>query len=92
MATKIFNGDSIRVDQTREEIQEHQTGSSDTESLEQRNEREILERPNQVTQDAQPGIQKAEATALVWSSKALYSTYAWYVNKDKMLQEKYNAN
>jgi hypothetical protein len=29
-----------------------------------------------VTEDAQPGVQKAEAVALVWSKKAAFGTYA----------------
>jgi hypothetical protein len=51
--------------------------ASDTVSLEEKNEREIIEHPNEITQDAQIGVQKAEATALVWSKTALYATYAW---------------
>ncbi|KAJ5711109.1 Major facilitator coppper-regulated transporter crmC [Penicillium malachiteum] len=51
--------------------------NADTQSLEERNEREVLEHPDQITHDAQAGVQKAEATALVWSKKGLYSTYAW---------------
>ncbi|GFF46725.1 siderophore iron transporter mirB [Aspergillus lentulus] len=50
---------------------------SDTVSLEEKNERKIIEHPNEITQDAQIGVQKAEATALVWSKTALYATYAW---------------
>lgn len=52
--------------------------TSDTLSLEARNEREIEQHPDQVTSDAQLGIQKAEAVALVWPKKATYVTYAWY--------------
>ncbi|KAH8702400.1 siderophore iron transporter [Talaromyces proteolyticus] len=55
---------------------EHQA-NIDTQSLEERNEREILEHPNEISQEAQVGVQKAEATALVWSRPALYATYAW---------------
>lgn len=51
--------------------------ASDTLSLEGKNEREIIKHPNEITQDAQIGVQKAEATALVWSKTALYATYAW---------------
>lgn len=51
--------------------------NGDTQSLEERNERELLEHPDEVTQEAQVGVQKAEATALVWSKTALYATYAW---------------
>ncbi|GKZ20201.1 siderochrome iron transporter 2 [Aspergillus brasiliensis] len=46
-------------------------------SLEAQNEKEIETHPDQVTQDAQLGVQKAEAAALVWSKKAVYATYAW---------------
>ena len=46
-------------------------------SLEQRNEEEILQHPKEVTQNAQIGVQKAEATALVWSKTAVRAIYAW---------------
>lgn len=46
-------------------------------SLEARDDRENRAHPDQVTQDAQLGQQKAEAMALVWSKKALVATYAW---------------
>lgn len=46
-------------------------------SLEERDDRENRAHPDQVTQDAQLGQQKAEAMALVWSKKALIATYAW---------------
>lgn len=55
--------------------------NADDQSLEQRGEREVLEHPDEITHHAQAGIQKAEATALVWSRKALYGTYAWYVSR-----------
>ena len=50
---------------------------SDSLSLEARNEKEVQQRPDQVTAGAQIGQQKAEAAALVWSKKAVYATYAW---------------
>ncbi len=46
-------------------------------SLEEKNEKEIREHPNTITAFAQPGVQKAEAVALVWSRPALYTAYAW---------------
>jgi hypothetical protein len=52
--------------------------TSDTLSLEARNQREIEQHPDQVTADAQAGIRKAEAVALVWPKNATYLTYAWY--------------
>ncbi|KAJ5885206.1 hypothetical protein N7495_009716 [Penicillium taxi] len=51
--------------------------NSETQSLEERNEREVLENPLEVTRDAQIGVQKAEAMALVWSKSALYTISAW---------------
>ncbi|KAJ5642943.1 uncharacterized protein N7484_005450 [Penicillium longicatenatum] len=51
--------------------------NSDTQSLEERNERQVQDHPDEITHDAQIGVQKAEATALVWSRTALYAVYAW---------------
>lgn len=42
-----------------------------------RNEKEVEQNPDKVTQDAHLGVQKAEAAALVWSKPAVYATYAW---------------
>jgi hypothetical protein len=56
--------------------------NADDKSLGQRDEREVREHPDKVTHHAQAGIQKAEATALVWSRRALYGTYAWYVSQN----------
>lgn len=55
----------------------HDGSDSDTLSLEARNEKEVQQHPDQVTADAQQGIQKAEAAALVWTKPALYCTFAW---------------
>lgn len=70
-------------DKTKDDVNIHTAtpearANADAQSLEERDEREVLEHPDQITHDAQAGVQKAEATALVWSRKALYSTYAWY--------------
>lgn len=46
-------------------------------SLEARNEAEIEAHPDVTTEKAHIGVQKAEATALVWSKPALYATFAW---------------
>jgi hypothetical protein len=51
--------------------------TSDTLSLEARNEREIELNPDQVTADAHIGVQKAEAAALVWGKPALIFIYLW---------------
>lgn len=39
--------------------------------------KEIEAHPGQVTEGATPGVQKAEAAALVWPKKAVYAIYAW---------------
>ncbi|KAM5360907.1 hypothetical protein ACJA88_014665 [Fusarium oxysporum] len=51
--------------------------SADSLDLLQRNEQEVIQNGAHVTADAQIGIQKAEAAALVWSKKTVYITYAW---------------
>lgn len=45
--------------------------------LADRNEKDILAHPDEITLGALPGVQKAEAAALVWSQKAVYCLYAW---------------
>jgi hypothetical protein len=66
-------------DAVHETSKEHNTPDtdSDTLSLEARNEKEIQLNPDQVTKDAQMGVQKAEAVALVWPKSAVYATYGW---------------
>ncbi len=56
---------------------------SDTMSLEAKNEKEIELNPNEVTAEAQLGIQKAEAAALTWSKPVVYATYIWYVRSSQ---------
>ncbi|KAF5964529.1 siderochrome-iron transporter [Fusarium coicis] len=51
--------------------------SADSLDLLHRNEQEVIQNGDHVTADAQIGIQKAEAAALVWSKKTVYVTYAW---------------
>lgn len=51
--------------------------SNDRSSLEARAESEIELHPDKVTEGADPGVQKAEAAALVWSKTALICIYAW---------------
>ncbi|CAK7274857.1 hypothetical protein SEPCBS57363_006378 [Sporothrix epigloea] len=43
----------------------------------EKNEKEIDEHPDTVTKDAQAGIRKAEAAALLWSKPVLYCIFAW---------------
>ncbi|KAJ6084665.1 MFS general substrate transporter [Penicillium sp. IBT 16267x] len=45
-------------------------------SLEGSNQK-VESNPDEVTKEAQLGVQKAEAAALVWSKKAVYMIYAW---------------
>ncbi|CAJ2508333.1 Uu.00g133590.m01.CDS01 [Anthostomella pinea] len=46
-------------------------------SLEARNEQEVQAHPDQVTQNADIGVQKAEAAAIVWGKKTVWATLAW---------------
>ncbi|KAJ5247672.1 hypothetical protein N7468_002655 [Penicillium chermesinum] len=48
-----------------------------TGSLEWRDEKELNEHPDSVNEKAEDGLKKAEASALVWSKKVVYSIYAW---------------
>lgn len=61
--------------------QESAPGSdSDDRSLEAKEEAEVQRHPNQITQNAELGVQKAEAAALVWTKTSLYLTFAWSVD------------
>lgn len=63
-----------------QDIPENPTSGSEgvrRNSLEVRNEKSIEQHPDEVSNDAYEGVQKAEAAALVWSKKAVYGTYAW---------------
>jgi antitoxin component of MazEF toxin-antitoxin module len=57
--------------------QDLSASDSDTLSLEAQNEKEIHAHPDEITENADLGVKKAEAAALVWSKKAVYATYAW---------------
>ncbi len=46
-------------------------------SIEAREDLEVRKHANEVTADAQLGVQKAEAAALVWSRPAMIGTYFW---------------
>lgn len=54
-----------------------QDGESSDLSLFARNEKEVEQNPDQITQNAHLGVQKAEATTLVWPKQAVYASYAW---------------
>lgn len=80
------NNTSVTSDLVVTEDQQHTEKSppqnpdsdpNDRSSLEARAEREIELHPDQVTEGAELGVQKAEAAALVWSKKALIGIYAW---------------
>ena len=45
-------------------------------TVEELNEKEVLEHPDEVTEVAQLGVKKAEGIALVWNKKTLFATYA----------------
>ncbi|KAF2720001.1 putative siderochrome-iron transporter [Polychaeton citri CBS 116435] len=53
------------------------SSDSDTLSLEAQNAKEVQEHPDEISKNADLGVQKAEAVALVWSRKAVIATYAW---------------
>ncbi|KGO74360.1 Major facilitator superfamily domain, general substrate transporter [Penicillium italicum] len=76
MTATNFGGEPKEATNIQITSREHQS-NGDTQSLEERNEKKLLEQPDVVTEDAQIGVQKAEAAALVWSKTALYLTYAW---------------
>ncbi|KAM0716118.1 hypothetical protein Q7P37_008632 [Cladosporium fusiforme] len=73
--------DAEKADQapniTADAESKYESDSTDTQSLEARNEKEIQQHPDQVTADAHVGVQKAEAAALVWGKPALVLTYFW---------------
>lgn len=50
--------------------------STDADELARANQ-EAEVHPDEVTKEAQFGLQKAEAVTLVWGKKAVYATYAW---------------
>lgn len=71
------NVDHPTVSDEKKSADLSESDSDDNLSLEARNEKEIRLHPDSITADAQPGVQKAEAAALVWSKPALYTAYAW---------------
>jgi MFS family permease len=80
MVFRKFGRDAVSSDAPRaseKSVDEATDSDSATLSLDARNEKEIELNPDQVTKDAQMGVQKAEAAALVWSRTAVYATYAW---------------
>ena len=77
-AADISASANPEIEKTEPKVALDNSGSdSDNLSLEARNNKEIQNHPNEVTVDAQPGVRKAEAAALVWSKPAVYATYAW---------------
>ena len=64
-------------DHETKENEKSGSDSNDRSSLEARAEREIELHPDQVSEGADLGVQKAEAAALVWSKTALICIYAW---------------
>lgn len=66
-------------DQTKHEEAGNYISETDMSSLDliDKNEKDIQAHPDQITAYAQPGVQKAEAAALVWSKTTVYLLYAW---------------
>lgn len=65
----------------REEEQHPNLSDDDARVLSARDEKEVNERPDIVNLDAKPGLQKAEAVALIWNKKIIVCLLAWYVPK-----------
>lgn len=70
-------------------VYDSSASDSDTLSLEARAEKEANEHPDRVTSWEDVGVQKAEAAALVWSKKAVLSTYAWYASASQVFEHAY---
>lgn len=66
--------DSKSSEENENTLEDDSTDSLDVDSEYRR---EIEKHPNEVTKDAQPGVQKVEAAAIVWGKKTVYFTYAW---------------
>ena len=49
----------------------------DSRSLERHDEKEVLEHPDEINRNAQVGLQKAEAAALVYTRKVVIGIYGW---------------
>lgn len=63
----------------KDQTEEHMQSPGDTEApvLSARDEKEVNERPDEINLDAKPGLQKAEAVALIWSKKTVICLLAW---------------
>lgn len=46
-------------------------------ALEMRDEKEAVERPDEINLNAKAGLQKAEAAALIWQKKTVICLLAW---------------
>ncbi|KAH8703086.1 putative siderochrome-iron transporter [Talaromyces proteolyticus] len=73
----VLPTDGIPDEKAPPSAEDAAANDSDNLSLEARNEKEVLQNPDKVTSYAEAGVQKAEASALVWGKKAVYATYAW---------------
>jgi len=63
--------------ESEKEAQQISASEADSLSLDERNEKEVLQHPNEVTASANEGVKKAEAAALMWSQTTVYLIYAW---------------
>lgn len=79
----IAEGNDFSHDEkNRAAVSDDAEPSSDTDSqsnlsLAAKEDKEVREHPNEITKDADLGVQKAEAAALVWSKTTVYCIYAW---------------
>ncbi|CAK7272398.1 Siderochrome iron transporter 2 [Sporothrix epigloea] len=77
-ANGVLTGDSEKGTAAAPTLEKDDLSDSSSRlSLEARNEIEVQKNGNKITDDAQLGVKKAEAAALVWSRKQVLFTYAW---------------
>lgn len=70
-------GDVSVGDKSPSQAQDPSASDSETLSLEARNEKEVRLHPDQITANAELGVQKAEAVTLIWGKKTVYAVYVW---------------
>ncbi|KAL1846833.1 Siderochrome iron transporter 2 [Paecilomyces lecythidis] len=77
LAAAVSESEAPQQSKDDAHVHDHSASDSETLSLEEREAREIEKHPDQITKNAQLGVQKAEAAALVWPKKVVYGAYAW---------------
>ncbi|KAF3389809.1 Siderophore iron transporter mirB [Talaromyces pinophilus] len=74
----VHSSEPVPVDEKSPgNAQDLSASDSETLSLEARNEKEVRLHPDQITANAEIGVQKAEAVTLIWGKKTVYAVYAW---------------